>query len=326
MPINRRSFLTTTATTLGLLAAIPLARLAHAQPSSVTVIDRDWVDTRRGRQVPVRLYMPSSATPERPVPLVVFSHGLGGSRFGYRYLGGHWAGEGFASLHVQHVGSDNSLWSADGRIALLMRMHAAAQEAEAIARVRDLRSAIDQLLGSDVGRQINGEQIIAAGHSYGANTTLLAAGARVDRPGLPLDLQEPRVRAGIVIFAPPFYGESSPQQILAAVGVPSLHITGTEDVIRIPGYYSDASDRVAVFNGVGHVRKTLAVFTGGSHSMFTDRTSVGGMQLNAQVKSATQELTTAFLRSVVPGDDSSLQAWPQRHGAILSRFVGPVQG
>ena len=326
MTTNRRTFLTASATALGLLALGPLARPAHAQPSAFSVIDRDWIDTRRARQVPVRLFLPSWTSPDRPVPLVVFSHGLGGSRFGYRYLGSHWASEGFASLHVQHAGSDSSLWSADGRLALLMRMHQAAQEAEAIARVRDLRFALDQLLGGDIGRQIDSDRIIAAGHSYGANTTLLAAGARVERQGSPVDLREPRLRAAIVISAPPFHGESSPERILAAVGVPSLHITGTDDVIRIPGYYSDASDRVAVFNGVGHARKTLAVFTGGVHSMFTDRTAPGGAQLNAQVKSATQELTTAFLRSVVTGDDSSLQAWPQRHGGILSRFVGPVRG
>lgn len=323
--MNRRTFLAASAAASGLLALGPLARPARAQASDFAVIDRDWTDARRGRQVPVRLYLPSAASPERPVPLVLFSHGLGGSRFGYRYLGSHWAGEGFASLHVQHVGSDNSLWSADGRLALLMRMHQAAQETEAIARVRDLRFALEQLLGADLGRQIDGERIIAAGHSYGANTTLLAAGARVERQGLPVELREPRLRGAIVISAPPFYGESSPERILAGVGVPSLHITGTDDVIRIPGYYSDAADRVAVFNGVGNARKTLAVFAGGVHSMFTDRTTPGGAQLNAQVKAATQELTTAFLRSVVIGDDRGLQAWPQRHGAILSRFVGPAQ-
>ncbi len=324
--MNRRTFLAASAAASGLLALGPLAGPARAQASDFAVIDRDWTDARRARQVPVRLYLPSAASVERPVPLVVFSHGLGGSRFGYRYLGSHWAGEGFASLHVQHVGSDNSLWSADGRLGLLTRMRQAAQEAEAIARVRDIRFALDQLFGADLGRQINGEQVIAAGHSYGANTALLAAGARVERPGPPMDLREPRLRAAIVISAPPFYGESSPERILAGVDLPSLHITGTEDVIRIPGYFSDAADRVAVFNGVGDARKTLAVFAGGSHSMFTDRTSPGGVQLNAQVKFATQALTTAFLRSVAMGDDSSLQAWPQRHGAILARFVGPAQG
>lgn len=327
--MNRRTFLGASAGALGLLALAPAARRAWAQPApapqspAFDVVDRDWFDAARARPVPVRLYLPSWASVERPVPLVVFSHGLGGSRFGYRYLGQHWAGEGFASLHVQHVGSDNSLWSADGRLALLMRMHRAAQEAEVVARVRDLRFALDQLLDGDLGRQVDGRHVVAAGHSYGANTTLLVAGARVDRPGLALGLRDSRVRGAIVISAPPFHGEALPERILGAIDVPTLHITGTEDVIRIPGYYSDASDRVALFEGVGHARKTLAVFAGGVHSMFTDRTSPGGMQLNSQVKAATQDLTTAFLRSVVKGDDERLQAWPGRHAAILSRFVGP---
>jgi dienelactone hydrolase len=324
--MNRRSFLTASATVLGLVALGPEIRSARAQSSLFNVLDRDLFDTRRDRPVPVRLWLPSSATPQRPVPLVVFSHGLGGSRFGYRYLGSHWASEGVASLHVQHVGSDNSLWSADGRLGLLRRMRQAAQESEAIARVLDLRFALDQLLGDDIGRRIDSRQVIAAGHSYGANTTLLAAGAQVDRPGPPVELREPRLRAAIVISAPPFHGEPSPERILAAVDIPSLHITATDDVIRIPGYYSDASDRVALFDSVGHARKTLAVFYGGAHSMFTDRTSPGGVQVNAQVKAATQELTTAFLRSVLGDDDRTLQAWPQRHAAILSRFVGPARG
>jgi hypothetical protein len=58
--------------------------------------------------------------------------------------------------------------------------------------------------------------------------------------------------------------------------------------------------------------------------MFTDRAGTGGLELNAQVKAATRELTTAFLRSVHDGDDSDLRAWPTRHAAIVSRFVGPV--
>ncbi len=44
------------------------------------------------------------------MPLVVFSHGIGGSRQGYSYLGKHWSARGVASLHVQHIGSDAALW------------------------------------------------------------------------------------------------------------------------------------------------------------------------------------------------------------------------
>ena len=127
-----------------------------------------------------------------------------------------------------------------------------------------------------------------------------------------------------MISAPPFYGESSPRSILGPVRLPSLHITATEDVIRIPGYWSEAQDRIAIFDGLGATRKWLAVFTGGSHSMFTDRAGTGGLLLNAQVKAATCELTAAFLRSILGDDDLELRAWPQRHAAILSRFTAPA--
>jgi dienelactone hydrolase len=269
----------------------------------------------------VRLYLPAQAAAARPVPLVVFSHGIGGSRRGYSYLGSHFAAEGYASLHLQHVGSDRSLWSAGSPLALVGRLQGAAQEAEAIARVHDLRFALSHVLGGEFGALLNGQRVVAAGHSYGANTALLASGARVVREGRPLDLHEPRLRAAIVISAPPFYGESSLEPILGPVRLPSLHVSATEDVIRIPGYFSGPEDRVAVFDAIGSPRKTLALFTGGSHSMFTDRAGTGGVLLNGQVKAATKELATAFLRQVLEGDDQPLRDWPQRHAALLARFV-----
>ena len=70
----------------------------------------DWIDNERRREVQAKLYMPRSASPENPVPLIVFSHGLGGSREGYSYLGASWAAQGYASLHLQHAGSDRRLW------------------------------------------------------------------------------------------------------------------------------------------------------------------------------------------------------------------------
>jgi hypothetical protein len=161
---------------------------------------------------------------------------------------------------------------------------------------------------------------VAAGHSYGANTTLLASGAQVVREGRALDLREPRIRAAIVISAPPFYGESALGPILAPVRVPSLHISATEDVIRIPGYYSGPEDRVAVFDAIGSSRKTLALFTGGSHSMFTDRGGTGGVALNPQVKTATRELGLAFMNSVFGREAVALESWPKRFAAILARF------
>ena len=296
-------------------------RALAGEDGPVRTLDLDWADTARQRPVPVRLYLPTAASASRPVPLVVFSHGIGGSRRGYSYLGSHFAAEGFASLHLQHVGSDRSLWGAGNPLALVSRLHDAAQEAEAIARVHDLRFALTQALDGEFGALLDGQRVIAAGHSYGANTTLLASGARVVRGGRPLDLREPRLRAAIVISAPPFYGEPALAPILGPVSLPSLHVSATEDVIRIPGYYSGPEDRVAVFDAIGSPRKTLALFNGGSHSMFTDRAGTGGVLLNGQVKAATKELATAFMRQVLWGDEQALRLWPQRHAALLARFV-----
>jgi hypothetical protein len=105
------------------------------------------------------------------------------------------------------------------------------------------------------------------------------------------------------------------------VTVPTLHITATEDVIRIPGYYSGAQDRLAVFDATGSARKVLAVFEGGSHSMFTDRAGTGGATLNPQVKAATQELSLAFMRQVFDGDAAALRQWPERFRSIVARFA-----
>ena len=324
--------LTASATALVLLAGCvsvrvegPVEATARTEPTVAQArvqhqaIDYDWVDAARGRAVPVRLYWPTEVAPGTPVPLVVFSHGIGGSRLGYSYLGRYFAEHGIASLHLQHVGSDINLWFGSPW-DLVSRLQSAAQESEAVARVGDLRYALDQVLAGEYGTRIDRSRIVAAGHSYGANTALLAAGARVPRAGQIVDLRDTRIRAAILMSAPPFYGEGDEERILRHVQVPTLHITATEDVIRIPGYYSPSSDRIAVFEATGSQRKALAVFRGGSHSIFTDRAAPGGSELNAQVKAATQELSLAFLDAVFRDQDAALTGWPSRHQAILARF------
>ena len=306
-------------------SAAPDTRFASAEAEvagRVTVQEFDWFDGARQRQVPVRLYLPADMALSQALPLVVFSHGIGGSRRGYSYLGRHWASQGYASLHLQHVGSDRGLWTGN-LLALAGRLQAAAQEGEATDRVRDLSFSLDQLLAGPLAARIDASRIVAAGHSYGANTTLLAAGALVERNGQLLDLRDARIKAAIVISAPPFYGERTPQKVLGGIRVPSLHITATEDVIRMPGYYSPAADRVAVFEATGGAAKTLAVFAGGSHSIFTDRPGTGGALLNPQVKAATQALSTAFLGSVFSGDSAALRLAGQRFAGLLARFTPP---
>lgn len=288
------------------------------------VHDFEWRDAARMRDVPVRLYLPVAASADSPVPLVVFSHGIGGSRFGYSYLGKFWASRGYASLHLQHIGSDRSLWTGNP-LTLTWRLQDAAQDAEAIARAKDHHFALNQLLAdAKFAPSINASRIVAAGHSYGANTTLLVAGAKVERNGEPLNFFDPRIKAAILLSAPPFYGEQeNNRKILGEVHLPSLHITATEDVIRVPGYFSAAADRIAIYDSMGEANgagKTLVVFAGGSHSIFTDRGATGGVALNPLVKDATCELSLAFIQRVFDGDESALLTWPHRFASLVARF------
>ena len=329
-----------------LLSALALAPRAQAElPPSVAVssqtasasaarevevVDLDWFDTAREREVPARLYLP--VQPPRsgaaPVPLIVFSHGLGGSRFGYSHLGRHWAGQGFASLHLQHRGSDRAVWT-QSVFDLVSNLQAAASDANAIARARDVSFGITSLhADARLGARVDAGSIAVAGHSYGANTALLVAGAtvarQVDGEWRDITLRDERVRAAVLLSTPPFYGERNPQAILSTVRVPTLHVTGSEDVIRIPGYRSDAGDRIRVFeampSGPDAPARALAVFEGGTHSIFTDRIDRAGPELNRSVKEATRELTTEFFRSALGGEPfDRVSSWLQARGSMLSR-------
>jgi len=300
-----------------LTTALLASSLARAEPA---VRDFDWFDETRQRAVPVRLYWPEGA---QPVPLVVFSHGIGGSRLGYAYLGEYFASHGIASLHLQHIGSDRSLWTGNP-VSLIGRLQDAAHEKEALDRVRDFSFALDRVLAdAEVGRRIDRRRIAAAGHSYGANTAMLAAGASIRRDGRTLALRDARVKAALLLSSPPFYGEEDLKAIVQSITLPTLHVTATEDVIRIPGYYSPASDRIAVFDAVGSPMKALAVFEGGSHSIFTNRGGTGGVELNPKVKSATRELALAFLQRVFDGKEEALARWPETYRPLLARWTSP---
>jgi len=251
------------------------------------------------------------------MPLVVFSHGLGGARDRYAYLGKYWASQGIASLHVQHIGSDRQIWRSS-RLTLPFRLMSAAGE-EALARVADVRFGLSQLLMSEFAALFDLSQLVMAGHSYGANTTMLLLGAKAE-PHQP-DLTDLRFSAGVLISAPPFYHDKPLSQVLAAVAVPTLHITNTMDEIEVPGYHSTPDERIDIYQAISGPEKVLAVFYGGNHNIFSGRRQRPELKVQALVlQAATQRLSGAFLKEVVRQDKNKWQQWQQQHRQLLARF------
>ena len=128
IPLTRRLWCSASAAALA-----GLHRAARAAPP----LDGAWTDRARGRSVPWRLRLPSQPG---PWSLVLYSHGLGGNREGAAAWGQAWADAGVAVLHLQHPGSDTETLRS-GMAAL----RAAASAAQLLARVRDVRHALDEV-------------------------------------------------------------------------------------------------------------------------------------------------------------------------------------
>lgn len=295
------------------------AEIARQLGQSVEQVSFNWLDQSRDRFVPALLFKP--ARQQKASALVVFSHGLGGSKERYAYLGQYWASHGYASLHVQHDGSDRKVWRGS-RLMLPFRLMDAADSTEALARVQDVKFALDQLLASEHAADFDNQNIVMAGHSYGANTSMLLTGAQVEQDGEPVNLKDERIKAAILISAPPFYNEQSLDKVLAAVRIPTLHITTTEDEIRVPGYYSSPQDRIDVYQAMASHYKVLAVFSSGSHNIFSGWRGRNDSKPQQQViKAATQALSAAFLKQITTEDSQAISLWAQQHQAILSQFI-----
>ena len=274
----RRTLLNLSATIVLLALSSSTAKLAvaaddghTAQPGQYTVETAiyDWLDKTRDRDVPVRLYFPR--TGKRPFPVIVFSHGLGGSRDGYAYLGRHWASYGYVSVHLQHKGSDTSVWKGNPQPMESMRQ-AAADLRNSVNRVADVRFAIDQLTklqreSGSLGGRLDLTRLGMAGHSFGGWTTLAIAGEIFITPGgREIAVGDPRVKAAIAMSAPVPRNKEQLDKAFAGIRIPCLHMTGTLD--DSPIGETKAAERRLPFDHIRSADQYLITFIGGDHIDF----------------------------------------------------------
>jgi len=236
------------------------ARIARrSEPPPVAVAPNDpsvrtwsdvWHDARRQRAVPVKIYYPAGGA-TAPWPVVLFSHGLGGSREGYAYLGQAWAAHGFVSVHVQHEGSDEAVWRDSARPLKAIR-ESVMDPSTAVNRPLDLSFALDRLeqLAKDPAFPLHGRldfsRVGAAGHSFGAFTVMALAGwAPADAELRSPEVADPRIKAAIAMSTPLARRDrEGPASGYTRVKIPVLHLTGTLDTDRAGGASDPAFRRI----------------------------------------------------------------------------------
>lgn len=280
--------------------------------NAVAFVRYVWHDAARNRDVPVKIYFPRTGS--GPFPVIIFSHGLGGSREGYAYLGEGWAARGYVSVHVQHHGSDEGIWANGGsrHVGRTLR-RVIADPQNTINRALDVRFAIDRLAQlsrekSPLQHRLDLSRLGMAGHSFGAATTLIVVGERTRQATE--TLSDPRIKAAVAMSPPVFPGIK-----LDGIRVPVFVMTGTRDA----GFTRTWLRRTA-FDKINSPGTCLVIFKGADHMTFSGHLWPGEKAKDEKFHPLILAATTAFWDEHLRGD-AGAKAWLEQ-GGFTARMDG----
>jgi len=289
----------------------PLAVSTNFPPATVKLTVHD---AARQRDIPILVYLPAEKS---PAPVVLFSHGLGGSREGNAFMGRHWAARGYVAVFLQHPGSDTSVWQGKPPAARMAAMQQAAGAKNFQLRVKDVPAVLDQLTlwNQSASNALTGrldlKHVGMSGHSFGAVTTEAVSGESL--PGLGQIYTDARIQAAIAFSPSSPRGGKATSAAFGSVKIPWLLMTGTEDVAPIGNI--DVASRLAVYPALPPGGKYELVLDGAEHSAFTDSALPGDRAArNPNHHRAILAISTAFWDAYLKNDPAA-RAWLDGDGS-----------
>jgi predicted dienelactone hydrolase len=243
-------------------------KLAVGPYAVAEVADIVLHDGKRNKDLHMRIFYPTGAG---PFPVIVFSHGAGGSQSCCEELTRHWASYGYITLQPTH--DDSTLQrrnTGEEDIDFLKAVRdALKQPALWQSRPQDISFVLDSLPTLQkripaLAGKIDSRQIGVGGHSMGAFTADAIAGALVDLPKhSATDFADPRVKA-VLLLSPQGPGEFGlNDHSWDQVNIPLLSMTGSLDRgagqqdpewRKIPFERSRPGDKYLVFiQGANHM-------------------------------------------------------------------------
>jgi predicted dienelactone hydrolase len=210
-------------------------KLADGAHAVTEVPDIVLHDAKRNKDLHVRIFYPNEPG---PYPVIVFSHGAGGSQSCCEALTRHWATYGYVMLQPTHDDSTVQRRNAgEEDINFLIAVRDALKKpALWQSRPQDISFVLDSLpvlqkrIPALAGK-IDAEHIGVGGHSMGAFTADAIAGALVDLPNHPAtNFTDSRVRA-VLLLSPQGPGEFGlTDHSWDHVTLPLLSMTGSLDL------------------------------------------------------------------------------------------------
>ncbi|MBA2116778.1 alpha/beta hydrolase family protein [Bremerella alba] len=269
-------------------------------------------DAKRKREIPVRFYLPQEKGPR---PVVLFSHGLGGSRDNSGYIGKHLAGRGYVCIYLQHPGSDISIWRGWSAADQKASRESASNPQNWVLRIDDIKAVVGALpewnakQGHPLQGRVDTQRIGMSGHSFGALTTLGIVGQQF--PMVRRSFAVPEVRAGIC-YSPSIMKAGNQQRSFSTINRPMLLMTGTKDDTA---QGTTAEMRRQVYPAMPtSIDRYELVLDGGTHFAFSENkvrlAGMGDGERNPNHHRVIVALTTAFWDTYLR-DDAEAKAWLQ---------------
>lgn len=283
---------------------------SQAGPLTVEVADDLALkDGARKKDLPYKVHYPGTGG---PYPVVLFSHGYGGTKDAFGPIGQHWASHGYVVIHPTHAdglgrrradppqgggGDPTARPRPGGLIGGLNDPHKIADRVADLVLILDnvgeLENAVPGLKG-----KIDASRIGVGGHSFGAYTAMLIGGVTVDLGGVNgRSFADKRVRCIL-----PISGQGTGQQGLtdtswAMLKLPMMTITGTRDQ-GIGGQGVEWKKEPYTFSPPGD--KYLVVIDGANHLSFGGGLGGRGSGITDIVKLFTVHFWDAYLKNSEP--------------------------
>lgn len=296
---------------VSLAASYPTTR-----PVPISSKELTWHDAARNRDVPVKIYSPKEIA--SPVPVIVFSHGLGGSREGYSYFGEYMASLGYVVVHMTHIGTDSSVINSIGT-ARQDLAKTTLDPRSTLNRIQDVKFTLDQVekanaKGGLFEGKLDLKNIGIAGHSYGSLTTMIAAGEKFVMPGgREISMPDPRIKAALAMSSPAPREEKNYAAAYKEIKIPVFHMTGTQDDSPIGD--TSAAERRVPFDNTKNAEAWLLTLKDGDHKVFGGRVTMES-RMNDREKAQHEiikNFAAAFFDQHLKGSESA-KKWLNESG------------
>lgn len=177
-------------------------------------------DAKRNKDIRLRVNYPVGTG---PFPVIVWSHGAGGSKDNYRPLTEHWASHGYVTIQASH--SDSRSLAANPRDPISFR--------DWQSRPTDVSFILDSLAELEKAEpalqgNLDAKRFGVGGHSFGANTAQLVGGATAFLARGATSFADQRVTA-VLLLSGQGPGEMLTEKSWEGFVKPLLVMTGSAD-------------------------------------------------------------------------------------------------